>query len=141
MYFWKAHPTAAHRRACNSLVTTFDLLCASRAEKALRWTKHKHYTCADKRGPMLAKKLNSVEKPHRPVRLRTQAGGGLTSIPLQILSVFSEFLSTLYAKPGPFPLHQAKQFFHALNLPKLPEGSYDAINANISEEFSKQLNS
>lgn len=88
---------------------------------------------------MLAKKLNSVEKPQRPVWLRTQAGG-LTSIPLQILSVFSEFLSTLYAKPGPFPLHQAKQFFHELNLPKLPEGSYDAINANISEEFSEQLN-
>lgn len=77
-------------------------------------------------------KLNSIGKPYRPVQLQTQARY-LTSNTEHILSAFSEFLSSLFTKPGPFSLQQSEQLFQKRNLPSLPGGACKALNANISE--------
>ncbi|CAI9543512.1 unnamed protein product [Staurois parvus] len=66
---WKSSPSAAHKRSRDALAAELDLLASWEAERALRWTKHKFYSCANKPGPMLTRKLNSVGKPYKPIRL------------------------------------------------------------------------
>lgn len=74
------HTLLQHSIACDPLAMELDLLSTSQAEKA----KHKFYICANKPGPMLARKLNSADKPHRPVQLWTNLGD-LTSNPAWML--------------------------------------------------------
>lgn len=44
-----------------------------------------------------------------------------------------KFLSSLYAKTGPFPPDQAELFFCVLNIPTFPDGARNALNASTSE--------
>lgn len=78
---------------------------------------------------MLARKINSAVKPFQPVRLRTRSGG-LTSNPALIVSDFAEFLSFLYATPGPFPEDIVESFFRNLNL---PAAACETLNASTTE--------
>lgn len=116
---WKARSSAAFKKACDTLATEFDLMSTSQAKRTLQWARHKFYTCGNKPGPMLARKICSAGKLYHPRWLQTCLGC-LTSNPAQIVLDFAEFLSSVCAKLGPFPVDIAESFFHDLNLPSYP---------------------
>lgn len=129
---WKSHPSLANRKARDTLAAELDLLASDQAEKALRWTKHKFYSCANKPGAMLAKKLNATSRSHKPIRLRA-ANGDLTSDPSKVTAALADFLASLYSKPSPFPLNLADDFFRDLHLPPLSSTACATLNADITE--------
>lgn len=73
-----------------------------------------------------------VAKPYKPVWMRLPAGAHAFN-PQQITSTFADFLSKLYAKPDPFPLDQAEEFFRELSLPAFSKDTRHILIANISE--------
>lgn len=107
---WNSHSKPANKKAHDAIVTELDLLASDKAEKVLRWTKHKFYSCANKPGAMLASKLNASGCVHKPIHLHS-ANGDLTSDPMKISTAFANFLASLYSKPSTFPLDLADNFF------------------------------
>lgn len=123
---WKSRPNPANKK--DAIAVELDLLASEWAEKVLRWTKHRYYSCANKPGTMLVRKVNTQGHTDKPIRLRS-TNGDLTSEPSKISKAFADFLASLYSKPTPFALDLAKNFFRDLHLPSL---SSEALNADAT---------
>lgn len=107
---WKSHPNPVNKKTRDAIAAELDLLASKRTEQALRWTKHGYYACANKPGTMLARKLNTSGRAHKPICL-CSTNGDLTSDQSKISMAFINFSASLYSTPPPFPLDLANNFF------------------------------
>lgn len=114
----------AARMALNLSLTT-------KAEKSIRWSRHRYYTMGDKPNKLLVRKL--TPRPFTPAlpKLRLQ-NGQTTQNPQPIQQEFFTFYSKLYDSPA--PLHKAKEeeFLRDITLPTLDQDHIELMDAEFT---------
>uniref|UniRef100_A0A803K7H0 Reverse transcriptase domain-containing protein n=1 Tax=Xenopus tropicalis TaxID=8364 RepID=A0A803K7H0_XENTR len=108
-------------------------LLVNKAEKAIRWSKHKLFRLKDKPNQLLSQKLRKAQGFKQISHINNSKGVKLVN-PEDIIQEFHNFYSSLYDSPSLTSREKRDAFLETIPLPKLTQNERSLLNNPITEE-------
>lgn len=115
-----------------SLQSEFDILMTQRTTEILLRTRSSYFEHGDKASSLLAHQLCKIASSNQIPKIRSDSG--ILTNPLQINSVFKEFLMSLYSSELSTDSSSFDEFFSNLVMPSIEQSSSEKLDQPITIE-------